>query len=843
MANPHLPWRWFLLFGGMVGITIFVVVAFSIPSAGLLVALVSFIAGPSYLIYRRLRRQAMPMGQPPNQLEAAEKKLAQDVERKWREELRRWSLNDPEPIRVRWRLADEKVMDRVEVIVGRKTAGRILRLQPWRGSTDEIGSVAEHLRSSSLKRAVVLGAPGTGKTVFAALLVLALCERRHHGHREPVPVLLSLSSWDPKVSLRDWVIDELSRQHPALRDSEYYGVGAVEGLVRNRMVMPILDGLDELAEGRRAASVEAINDAFGTDHPVLVTCRSEEYLAALERGGQVLTGAYVIEAEPLGLDDLLDYLRRSVPRQREPRWAGVFDQLARTPDGPLTVAVRTPLMAWLLRTVYRDGARDPALLLDQERFPTSSAIESHLLDGLIPTVVARARAVGIRELGLTRLPEVERTVQFLGFLAGHLETLGIRDIAWWNLRLAVPALTQKWSRASLAGVLSWLVASLVLAVPMVAWLGVDGLGISMVIGLTFGVTVAVTVLLAPARASKPSDFHAPFDWAVTGRIVKRTVLAGATNFVITAAAFFALLTWYGEADAAILALGGGFMVANLSAIPYGFSASAGLLTPPGKLGHLTVHIRGRKRLLLDNLGAGLANGLRQGATAGTAIGLAFFVPAALLIGIWEGLGAGMGTTADERATFVLSPGIMIIAGLVVGTAWGFVWGVLVGSGIGLVLGFNAWAASPMSADQAARPLSTLRANRWLYIFLVTLLSVAFAFVFAFVFALVAGLISLMSHDSLGAEVVGLAALGAVLGCLMGAFSGEWPYYLVARTWLALCRKLPWRLQTFLDDAHRLGLLRQVGAVHQFRHATFQQHLATLHGAGGPGRGRRQRGET
>ncbi|MFF5301355.1 hypothetical protein ACFY5F_18530 [Streptomyces sp. NPDC013161] len=31
--------------------------------------------------------------------------------------------------------------------------------------------------------------------------------------------------------------------------------------------------------------------------------------------------------------------------------------------------------------------------------------------------------------------------------------------------------------------------------------------------------------------------------------------------------------------------------------------------------------------------------------------------------------------------------------------------------------------------------------------------------------------------------------------------------------------------TFLDDAHRLGLLRAVGPVYQFRHAEFQDHLA------------------
>jgi hypothetical protein len=46
-------------------------------------------------------------------------------------------------------------------------------------------------------------------------------------------------------------------------------------------------------------------------------------------------------------------------------------------------------------------------------------------------------------------------------------------------------------------------------------------------------------------------------------------------------------------------------------------------------------------------------------------------------------------------------------------------------------------------------------------------------------------------------------------------------------WLALWRKLPWRFQRFLEDAHRQrGVLRQVGAVYQLRHAELQRRLAT-----------------
>jgi hypothetical protein len=53
----------------------------------------------------------------------------------------------------------------------------------------------------------------------------------------------------------------------------------------------------------------------------------------------------------------------------------------------------------------------------------------------------------------------------------------------------------------------------------------------------------------------------------------------------------------------------------------------------------------------------------------------------------------------------------------------------------------------------------------------------------------------------------------------------WPSYVLARWWLALHHRLPWSLMDFLTDAHRRGILRQAGAVYQFRHIELQRRLA------------------
>ncbi|WP_432832841.1 hypothetical protein [Dactylosporangium sp. CA-092794] len=52
----------------------------------------------------------------------------------------------------------------------------------------------------------------------------------------------------------------------------------------------------------------------------------------------------------------------------------------------------------------------------------------------------------------------------------------------------------------------------------------------------------------------------------------------------------------------------------------------------------------------------------------------------------------------------------------------------------------------------------------------------------------------------------------------------WGRFLLVRGYLAWSRRLPWRLMRFLAEAHRKGVLRQAGAVYQFRHVAIQEHL-------------------
>ncbi|WP_030019567.1 hypothetical protein [Streptomyces monomycini] len=78
------------------------------------------------------------------------------------------------------------------------------------------------------------------------------------------------------------------------------------------------------------------------------------------------------------------------------------------------------------------------------------------------------------------------------------------------------------------------------------------------------------------------------------------------------------------------------------------------------------------------------------------------------------------------------------------------------------------------------------------------------------------------------------AEGITAGIGFGLAVTSWGSFGAARICLALRRQVPWDLMGFLEDAHRSrGVLRQVGAVYQFRHIDLQRHLAQQRYGGDP----------
>ena len=84
-----------------------------------------------------------------------------------------------------------------------------------------------------------------------------------------------------------------------------------------------------------------------------------------------------------------------------------------------------------------------------------------------------------------------------------------------------------------------------------------------------------------------------------------------------------------------------------------------------------------------------------------------------------------------------------------------------------------------------------------------------------------------TEDTDYVEVVMFALLsGPFAATIVGLAVGQaQTAFLLAKALSAVRRRLPLRLMRFLDQAHRMGLLRVVGSAYQFRHAELQDHLA------------------
>ncbi|MEU2630094.1 helix-turn-helix domain-containing protein [Kitasatospora sp. NPDC007106] len=445
--------------------------------------------------------------------------LAVEVRRRWRVEETQRRVHDPFPLPVRWQPAAASLTDHAE---------NVQRLGPWETPREvdvsgDLRGVAEVYRRIPSGRWVILGRAGSGKSILTIRFVLDLLEGPGASVSGRVPVVFGLSSWDPTTTaLRDWMIGQLLRDHPHLAGRGRRGETLAAALVDADLVLPVLDGFDEIAEGLRQEALEALN---GVSLPLVLTSRREEFAEAVRAAHAPLVWAAGVELTDLTIDDLSGYLPRTVRAVPDggvrdgdgstTGWDAVLECL-RTRESPagvrLAAVLTTPLMVVLARTMYSEAPdRDPAELLDAARFPTVKSLEEHLLAGFVPAVYRRRAperdVAGRRSRSPVRDPE--RAERWLGHLAHHLVRLDRdrHDLAWWQLADSVPLPTRILAvvlATALSVTLSdWLVALLGTRLGIGEIL-VQGSLMGPVAGLAFGSVYAVMVGLGTGTAFEPS---------------------------------------------------------------------------------------------------------------------------------------------------------------------------------------------------------------------------------------------------------------------------------------------------------------------------------------------------
>jgi len=126
---------------------------------------------------------------------------------------------------------------------------------------------------------LILGAPGAGKTTLLLELTHDLLDRAAQDERHLIPVVFHLSSWAAqRLALVDWLMDELNKRYDVPGSLAKAWVDA-------DLILPLLDGLDEVAADHREACVETIN-AFLHAHgllPLVLCSRIADYEALTVR--------------------------------------------------------------------------------------------------------------------------------------------------------------------------------------------------------------------------------------------------------------------------------------------------------------------------------------------------------------------------------------------------------------------------------------------------------------------------------------------------------------------------------------------------------------------------------
>lgn len=364
-------------------------------------------------------------------------RLAESVAAQWSYEEERRRLHDPFPLTLRWKTADDDLIDHwanIRQLPGGRTSGPI-------NLDGELSKIREIYQRVPSRRLVILGGAGSGKTVLALNLLLSLLRERRRG--DLVPVMFNLRSWNPATPFRSWLVGQLLRDHPGLSRPGITADTLAAELVDRRKVLPVLDGFDEMAAASHGAALEALNR---NRMAIVLTSRVEEFTTAV-RSADVLSAAAAVEISELRLNDVATYLPRTAPQRLPARgssdWEAVLAELRDHPEDDaaanLTAVFSSPLMVGLARTIYSDTPNtNPKELLDTDVLQSPEMVEQHLLTAFLPAAYhqpPQRRSAVAKITGRYAEAKARRWLT-------HLASGPAHEIGWWRMSGTVhPATT------------------------------------------------------------------------------------------------------------------------------------------------------------------------------------------------------------------------------------------------------------------------------------------------------------------------------------------------------------------------------------------------------------------
>jgi predicted negative regulator of RcsB-dependent stress response len=477
--------------------------------------------------------------------------LATRLEWDWSDEAARRDITRPAPLQVSWSSTGRPAASR-QAVMGDPLGGGWQHFPlhgqtdlPLKGQTEQINQqIVTAFRGLPQRQLMVLGEPGAGKSVFCLLLTLGLLRTRRES--EQLPLLLPIGVWDPAEPVDAFVARRLAEDYDSLLAAHGDPRQVADRLVKSQLVLPVLDGLDELSDQSIGRAVEVLDDYAAAGRSLVVTCRIREYEQVIAQSNTILTTAAVVELEPVTTAAAIAFL--SYPEHARHRWEPIFSHLrldADTSSDPLARVLSVPLMVALARTAYEAPGTNPAELL---RLSTQRLIAGRLMDAFIAAVYTDRPAE--RRTGRPRRAHAhhhEQARRWLTCLAYQLHRSRTRDLHWWHMTPGLLALHPQRAVAGTIGVASGMAGLLAGLVSAVA-------GVNVGWGVVAGIVLTAVAACGWPRLKWP--LGDPLDGRVRFRAQRRWIdrFGPSAGYVSLGAVSTGLITdqWIATLPAALL---------------------------------------------------------------------------------------------------------------------------------------------------------------------------------------------------------------------------------------------------------------------------------------------------
>ncbi|HEY6541307.1 MAG TPA: NACHT domain-containing protein [Ktedonobacteraceae bacterium] len=259
------------------------------------------------------------------------------------------------------------------------------------------GTRIPQVYDEALGELLILGEPGCGKTTLLLELARDLLYRAEQDEHLPIPMVFPLSSWAVKRQpLAEWLVEEMKTKYQIQRR-------LAQGWVSAGLILPLLDGLDEVAALYRDACLGCIN-SFRQEYDGLVSMvvcsRSGDYLDLKQR----LLLDYAVIVQPLTDQQIDEYLSSAGEQMRSVRTVLKHDRVLRE-------MATTPLLLSVMTLAYQRSASKSVAVAE-----SLGKRRERLFDDYVNTMLGR------------RSPETrytaQQTVSWLSWLAQQMMEYG-----------------------------------------------------------------------------------------------------------------------------------------------------------------------------------------------------------------------------------------------------------------------------------------------------------------------------------------------------------------------------------------------------------------------------------